>query len=391
MRSIRPLLPWVWAWTVAACVFVLLVEETLSRSTPLGDTLPGVAMVLLFCFLGALIVVRQPGNVVGWLLLTIGSGVFLSIVVGRVIEAEPDAPSFVHFAALVADNALGISLIMFPLVLITYLFPTGAFFSRRQAWVGWLGAVMVPLNFLVAVFAVELGPSFQGDEGAWLIANPVGFLPSGALDWVLTVWGLAMIPLAIGGIWSLTNRYRKSSETVKAQIRWMMLSSLFLALSFVVLVTIDTAGTGISGLLVTLAFASIPVSITIAITRYRLFEIDRIISRTLTYLLIVVTLGGVYVAGVALLTSLLVSQNSLAVAASTLAVAALFNPLRKRLQRAVDRRFNRSGYEAEAVANRLAGELQDTHDAADIATAWVRTVETTLKPEVISMWLNDSR
>jgi ABC-type bacteriocin/lantibiotic exporter with double-glycine peptidase domain len=137
------------------------------------------------------------------------------------------------------------------------------------------------------------------------------------------------------------------------------------------------------------SIASIPISITIAITRYRLFEIDRIISRTLSYAMIVVVLATVFVGVVTLTSSILPSQNSLAVAASTLAVAALFNPLRRKVQRVVDHRFNRAGYNATLVAEEFANRLQNKLEIGEITDDWTNTVNQALQPAFTSAWIRD--
>ena len=135
------------------------------------------------------------------------------------------------------------------------------------------------------------------------------------------------------------------------------------------------------------AFISMPVSITVAITRYRLFEIDRIISRTLTYTVVVATLAAAFFGLVAALTALLRAQDSFAVAASTLAIAALFNPLRKRVQNTVDARFNRSAYQAEITTEAFASRLRESPTAAQIIEEWQRTVDESLQPEASGVWI----
>jgi hypothetical protein len=132
------------------------------------------------------------------------------------------------------------------------------------------------------------------------------------------------------------------------------------------------------------------VAVTIAITRYRLFEIDRIISRTLSYALIVVILAAVFAGVVTMTTSILPSQNSPAVAASTLAVAALFNPIRRRVQRVVDRRFNRAGYSATIVTEEFAARLQDKLDIGEITGAWTNTVNEAIQPAFAAVWIRDN-
>ena len=144
-----------------------------------------------------------------------------------------------------------------------------------------------------------------------------------------------------------------------------------------------TTSLGVAGLF------GIPFAITIAITRYRLYDIDRVISRTVSYSLLVVVLGTVYAGSVALLTTLLPGANTLVIAASTLAVAALFNPIRRRIQTAIDRRFFRGRYEAKTVVDELSSKLQG-HLEVDELTTEVETVLTeTLQPGAVGVWIRD--
>ena len=387
MRSVKSLVPWIWTGVVTVATVVLFLDEVLNQGTSIGTGLAGVPLTVLFTFLGALIAVRQPGNRIAWLLLVIGFGLLLIGVLTRFTGAEPEFPSFLDLFAIVLDNWVGLNLIFYPLVLIPFIFPTGRFFTRRQVWVGWVGAIMVPTSLLVALFAEKIGPPFQSGDQPWRIANPIGFLPTVALDFVLSVWGMGLLVLAIGGVWSLIIRYGQSSLVVKAQIRWMLFASLFLAVGFAFIIATDTDST-ISGVFVALAFASIPVSITIAITRYKLFEIDRIISRTLGYAIVVGLLAAAFFGLITLITNLLPAQNSLAVAGSTLAVAALFNPLRKRVQQGIDKRFNRSRYQATLVSERFAAELSRPHTVSEIVELWNQTVKDSLQPEASGLWLS---
>lgn len=163
---------------------------------------------------------------------------------------------------------------------------------------------------------------------------------------------------------------------------------ILMALSFVLLSTGIPALDPVSGLVLFVPLTILPVAISLAIVRYRLYEIDRLISRTISYLIIVVMLGGVYTFGAVWLpTRLLGEQGPIFVAASTLAVAALFNPLRKRIQRFVDRRFNRSGYQAEIISQQFALKLQESRSAVELADALDRTVEEALQPSSTGIWL----
>jgi hypothetical protein len=133
----------------------------------------------------------------------------------------------------------------------------------------------------------------------------------------------------------------------------------------------------------------IPVAIGIAVTRYRLYEIDRILSRTVTYAVVIVLLGAVYLAGLAALTSLLSPDSPLAVAGSTLAAAALFNPLRKRVQGWVDRHFNRSHYDAQRVIDTFSDSLRKDIDSDHLVRGWVGVVSETMHPAATGVWIKE--
>lgn len=139
-----------------------------------------------------------------------------------------------------------------------------------------------------------------------------------------------------------------------------------------------------------LGLLGVAVAIAVAITRYRLYDIDRLISRTVTYALVVGVLAAVYAAGIFLLRSLLPLQGDLAVAASTLAVAAFFNPLRRQVQYRVDRRFNRARYDAQQEVDRFAGRLRNDLDLDGLMADWVGVVTRTMQPEGASVWIRES-
>jgi hypothetical protein len=140
---------------------------------------------------------------------------------------------------------------------------------------------------------------------------------------------------------------------------------------------------------ISLSIVAIPVAATLAVLRYRLYEIDRIVSRTVTYVVVIVLLAVVYAVGLTALTSLLDTDSPLIVAGSTLAVAALFNPLRRRVQRGVDHRFNRSRYDAERVMDGFSGSLRDEVDPDRVVTGWLSVVNETMHPSSAGIWVRE--
>jgi hypothetical protein len=341
---------------------------------------------ILYTWLGALIVTRRPGSRVAWILFAVAVGVLLDGVAQPFILIEPTSPSAIKYVALFLANFMWV-VIFFPLFILLYIFPTGRFLTRRWTWAGWLATGMVVTFFVIGIFAETWGTP----NDTWVIDNPIGFIPN---DWGAfgVVWNLALIALPFGGFVAMTVRFRRSNVVERTQIKWVLYAALVFALSYVGSVVLNAVGGSfgdlVIGSLFALSLALLPLSIAAAITRYRLFEIDRIISRTLAYAVVVALLGALYFGMVTAITSLLPTQNALAVAGSTLAVAALFNPVRRRVQVALDKRFNRSGYQAEVISESFAATLQDSLTVEEIAEAWTETVEKALQPGASGIWLN---
>jgi hypothetical protein len=246
---------------------------------------------------------------------------------------------------------LGYFLLPIHLVL---LFPTGRASSRVMRWAMWLAAVVMTANAVVKF--VSLGPWVQTPYDEIFARS----MMSGSLNLIL----LLMIPLSVG---NLVARFRRSSGVERLQFRWLTWAVGLLAVTLLSGLVLSPLGlldgvSDVQGVLSTLALAGIPISIGIAITRYRLYEIDRIISRTVTYTLVAAAVAAIYLLPILTLPRILGESNDLVTAASTLAAAAVFNPLRRRTQRAVDRRFNRARYhteqELDAYATRLADHVE---------------------------------
>jgi hypothetical protein len=183
---------------------------------------------------------------------------------------------------------------------------------------------------------------------------------------------------------SVVARFRRAGFVERQQIKWLLAATCVFAVAY-----IAGAVTAYEWVwwIVGVAMASIPLSILLAVLRYRLYEVDRIISRTVAYLIVIALLSAVYLGGLSAMTSLLPAESPLAVASSTLAVAALFNPIRRRVQGWVDRRFNRSRYDAKKVMERFAGSLQGQVDGEDLVEGWVEVVSRTMQPASVAVWV----
>jgi hypothetical protein len=303
--------------------------------------------------------------------------------------SQPDSLSvWVLLALIWAKTGWWLTLVI-PLFLIPFLFPTGRFLTRRWSWAGWLAGFLATEAFITEAFAEEVGPP----SGEWALNNPIGFIPVDGLEGAgafSLAFGVGLISLMAGGVIAIVVRYRRSSQLARTQIKWIVYALVIFVMVLASRLFIEQWRDGSVAILVLLAaLALIPFSITGAIIRYRLFEIDRIISRTLSYAAVVGALLAVYTAALALLTQILPLQSDLAVAASTLAVAALFNPLRRSIQAWVDRRFNRTRYVAEWELDLFTGRLKDITEPAVVETDLFGLVHRTLQPSGISLWIRE--
>ena len=389
MSAPRRVYPWVWTLLIAAVAVVLV--GTIGIGTSPVEILTQVAAVLavvLIAAFGSIIGSRQPGNRIAWLFHAISIGVLISVpaaaTVGNIDPSSPGFPGFWDYAAVVIVDGLSGS-ILFAVFLLLYVFPTGRFLTRRWVWAGWVPGVFVPI-YLVATLFTESFVEHYTETPAWMMSNPIGFLPTEAYDSMTTAWILLVLASAAGGVVAMFVRYRRSDVVVRTQIKWVLYAAAVAAISL----PLGWGDSPYSELFMSIAFFLIPIAITIAVMRYKLFEIDRIISRTLSYALLVGLLGLAYTSGAVWIpTALGLGDSPLLVAASTLAVAALFNPLRRRIQRAVDRRFNRSRYQAQEVTDEFTSRLQTSLTRNQLADMWVETVQTHFEPSMSGVWIKE--
>ena len=204
----------------------------------------------------------------------------------------------------------------------------------------------------------------------------------------------ALLAFSFGFVGYQVRSWRRSAGERRQQVKWLASGAVVTIVSAIIAVSFSSSGPTSTLLdwadnLAWFGLAALPVSMGVGILRYRLYEIDRLISRTLAYAAVTALLVGVY-AGLVLLSTHVLSLNSpVAVAASTLAAAALFNPLRRRVQRFVDRRFNRARYDAELTVTAFAARLKDAVDLGSVRADLTSVVQDTLEPSHVSLWLND--
>jgi hypothetical protein len=343
---------------------------------------------LVFIGVGIVVANHQPRNPVGWLLI------FFTFFFTFGIDAQEYAVYCylghhrlpLASAAVVVKQVATPAFLMLPLAI--GLFPDGRLASRRWRWVLWAYAVvsaLVTIDALappaVAVAAHDVHIDSTADITdmshlrGWLVHPPVWLTVA---TWVL----LAGIWLAFVGHQFVA--WRTSAGDRRQQLKWLACGA---AVALGVGVIASSAAPGVLGTIFGLALFALPVSIGVGILRYRLYDIDRIISRTLSYAVVTGLLVGVYAGLVLLATQVLDVHSSVAVAVSTLVAAALFNPLRQRVQRVVDRRFNRARYDADRTVAAFAARLKDAIDLDSVRSDLAGTVRQTLEPAHLSLWV----
>lgn len=376
-----------WSWTA---LLGIVVGVTVAQGPPAGtstsELIQGTSFLLsavVTTAMGALLFVKVPENRMYWLFLGTGLGMVLTFLVS-VPDTAPADPSFWTYVAIVFQNALATLLLFYLLGLMFHLFPAGQFINKRWRWAGWFGYIAFPLLLIVSIFEQDAGPAFV--EPPWFIDNPIGFIP---VDLVTAISGIvwpALYVVLIGAPVALIVRYRRATPTVRAQIKWLIGPCLLLIAGF--FMTVSGLSDLLSGLLFVAPYLVTPIAMTIAITRYRLFDIDRLISRTLAYTFVVGVLVVLFASVAVWLPTLLFGDSDpIFVAGATLAVAALFSPLRQRIQRIVDRRFNRSAYEARLLAEEFGTTVRRSLSVEELGDVWVATVEDALQPDAVGVWV----
>jgi hypothetical protein len=343
---------------------------------------------------GALIARRQPWNPIGWLFLVIAVCLFLGTGGGdyaylgyRVGHHLPLGP-----VAVVLDQVWGPGLEL--LLVVVLLFPDGRLPSRFWRWAlrayGVLYLALLTAHAAATADAL-IGRPIRVDSSGGLSAvdNPAG--------WFKTVQNpltAGLIVLSVSFIGRQVLSWRRSSGERRQQLKWLASGAATSLLS----VVLATSGAGLPGTflqwvsgLAWFGIAALPLSIGVAILKYRLYEIDRIISRTLAYAIVTGLLIGVYAGLVLLATHVLAFQTPVAVAGSTLAAAALFTPVRRRVQRIVDRRFNRARYDADRTIAAFAARLQDAVDLDTVTADLTGVVHTALEPAHMWLWIQEGQ
>ena len=402
MRS-TTILAWsAWTGTVLLAAFTValaLIDRSVSTERGSSEADPGLAylgLFLAFSTVGALIGLRQPGNSVGWLFCAVGGSALLGGASERyahlVLREQPGSLAG-GAAAWLAGWLLGPSLIGL-IAVVLLIFPTGQLPSGRWRPFRWAS-----LAGLALAFASSFRPGMV-ENISFAAENPFGV--RAAADVVFETLKSASFALMVGatasGVVALALRLTRARGDERQQLKWFAYAGALFCGLFIVGPIIwsvpSLEGSLLWPVLFLAGMGALPISVGIAILRYRLYDIDALINRTLVYGAVVAALVATYFAAVVAIQAVLrpfTSGSELAVAGSTLLVVALFQPLRRRVQDAVDRRFYRSRYDAARTLDAFAMRLRDEVDLDSVRADLLDVVRETVRPAHASVWLRERR
>jgi hypothetical protein len=343
-----------------------------------------------FPLVGAVIATNRPENTIGWLFLATGVVLGLSHAAASYADyalfGEPNgglpAGNWAAWTVSLLDPAF-----FFCIGLLLLVFPDGHLASRR--WRPVAGALVVATVAMTVGAAVKPGLVF---DDSLPVENPAGIAGIEAVrDTVANLGGLLSVVVGILAVAGSVIRFRRARGVERQQFKWFAFSACLVPAA-IVLMALTSVGfpEQLALALTGISFAGIAVAVGIAILRYRLYEIDRIVSRTLVYTALTLILGAAYV-GLVLagqgLSSSFAGGSDLTIAVSTLAVAALFSPLRSRIQRIVDRRFYRRRYDAQRTLTAFGAQLREQVELDGLRTGLEATVRETMQPTSMQLWL----
>ena len=390
------------AWTLCIAIVLASVIQTIiavsAYSEPpslveIRETIFwGLALPVVFSILAALIISQQPYNRIGWLLML--PAITVAISPEQHLSTPQTELTPTLWLMLWFDTWSWIPII-FSIFLIPLHFPTGRPPSRRWNILNGLALAM----WIIFMVLVALDETISPLNYDWRLPNPIGSLPLEVLwDLFDALWGIGLAILAIGCFLSLLVRYRRAKAVERQQIKWLFFAAAIFTTVYVFLIPFSDNAEVISGgvftLLLPLSILSLPIAITIAILRYQLFDIDIIIRKTIVYTLLTALLALVYFGSVILLQTVFENvsgrQSTISITISTLIIAALFAPLRRRIQVTIDRRFYRRKYNAQQVLAQFARTAMDDVDMTKLTTTLIDVVEKTMQPDRVSLWLKQA-
>jgi hypothetical protein len=360
-----------------------------------SEVLISLAAPVVFAIVAALIVSRQPRNTLGWVLMVpVGLYVVAEPIASYIERLAPSSPEpTVPILLMVWVNNWNWLLLIFPLLLILLLFPNGRPPTPRWRWVGVAAIAWAALFVLLAALPQQINAATTTNL---VFDNPIGVLGKDTVERLVGVWIVGLLALTVACAVALFVRYRRANETEREQIKWLLYACTMFLVVYVGGFVSGLGGTAslggyIWGVFFGLSVIALPAAIGIAILKYRLYEIDVLVNRTLVYGSLTVTLIALYFGGIVVLQRFFVlltgQQSTLAVVASTLLIAALFTPLRRRLQSFIDRRFYRSKYDARKTLEAFSAKLRDETNLDALRDDLVGVVRETMQPAHVSLWL----
>jgi hypothetical protein len=375
---------------MVAVVAVATVTAVVPLDHVSPELVPIALAVLALTIVGSVLAIRVPANAIGLLLVVSALALGLETLGAAYGQASLTLAGGswpgTDLAVWLYTNLLSVPVLIMT-VGIPVIFPDGHLLSPRWRWlvvavlVSWAG------EFLRYGFAPELIPDTN-------IKNPFHIAGIAPLLSAIDRPYFIGVPIFVAAIASVAIRYRRGSIVERQQLKWLMAVTAFAAVAWIVVITGGVTGSvvllGIGWVSGLLAFTGFPIAIGIAVLRYRLYEIDRIISRSIAWALVTGVLVAVFFGVVVALQAVLIDftqGETVAVAASTLAAAGLFQPLRRRVQRAVDRRFDRATYDAQRTVATFAERLRDEVALDAVVADLQRTVAASIKPMSFALWL----
>jgi hypothetical protein len=355
-----------------------------------GEALISLVAPVVFAIVAALIVSRQPRNILGWVLMVPVGLYVVGGPIARYIESlAPSSPEpTVPILLMAWFNNWNWLLLIIPL-----LFPNGQPPTPRWRWVGVAAIAWAALFVLLAALPQQINASTRP---TLVLDNPIGVLGKDTVERLVGVWIVGLLALVVVCAVALFVRYRRANATEREQIKWLLYACAVFLVVYVGGFVSRLGGTAslggyIWGVFFGLSVIALPAAIGIAILRYRLYDIDVVINRTLVYGPLTIMLVALYFGGIVVLQRFFVlltsQQSTIAVVASTLAIAALFSPLRRRIQGFVDRRFYRNKYDAAKTLEAFSAKLRDETDLEALSDDLVGVVRETMQPAHVSLWL----
>jgi hypothetical protein len=380
----------------AIAMGALLVNRTRADSSLIILTVAYVP----YATVGSILVARRPRNAIGWILLALGWTFATSFLPIRATPQQLQTLTASPLVEIIAwFNGWSVSLIFALFATLAFVFPSGRLPNGRSRWIVAVVLVVQWAIAIVSAFRPVMTVLPDGAADVVEIPNPFGLLPASIL-------GVLQIPLdrlspvlwvvLLAAIVAIVGRYARARDLERLQLRWLVaaLASITVAIIAGFAILAASPGTAIAWVPAAVCFTLPPVAIGFAVMRYRLYEIDRIISRTIGWAVITTILAttfAILVVGLQAALGSITQSRTPVVAVSTLVAFAVFQPVRRRVQAAVDHRFNRARYDADRLAIAFADRLRDEVDLSAVSGDIAGVVDGALRPTTIGVWIRRSR